>query len=52
MILLNIDKVRAYFPALGGKWTFFDNAGGSQTLQQVVYSWGLGTRYWVLGTGE
>jgi cysteine desulfurase family protein (TIGR01976 family) len=36
MISLNIDKVRGYFPALGGKWTFFDNAGGSQTLQKVV----------------
>jgi cysteine desulfurase family protein (TIGR01976 family) len=33
---LNIDKVREYFPALAGEWTFFDNAGGSQTLKKVV----------------
>ncbi|TVP56514.1 MAG: cysteine desulfurase-like protein [Nodularia sp. (in: Bacteria)] len=33
---LNIDKVRPYFPALAGNWTFFDNAGGSQTLKKVV----------------
>ncbi|MEH2066816.1 MAG: cysteine desulfurase-like protein [Nostoc sp.] len=35
-MLLNLDKVRQYFPALAGKWTFFDNAGGSQTLKKVV----------------
>ncbi|MBX9257339.1 cysteine desulfurase-like protein [Desmonostoc muscorum CCALA 125] len=35
-MLLNVDKVRQYFPALGGEWTFFDNAGGSQTLKKVV----------------
>ncbi|GAX38588.1 cysteine desulfurase-like protein [Nodularia sp. NIES-3585] len=35
-MFLDIDKVRPYFPALGGKWTFFDNAGGSQTLKKVV----------------
>lgn len=35
-MFLNIDKVRSYFPALAGKWTFFDNAGGSQTLKKVV----------------
>ncbi|MDB9373371.1 cysteine desulfurase-like protein [Nodularia sphaerocarpa] len=35
-MFLNIDKVRPYFPALAGKWTFFDNAGGSQTLKTVV----------------
>jgi cysteine desulfurase family protein (TIGR01976 family) len=35
-MLLNLDKVRQYFPALGGEWTFFDNAGGSQTLKKVV----------------
>ncbi len=33
---LNIDQVRQYFPALAGKWVFFDNAGGSQTLKTVV----------------
>ncbi|MEH1785450.1 MAG: cysteine desulfurase-like protein [Nostoc sp.] len=35
-MLLNLDKVRPYFPALAGEWTFFDNAGGSQTLKKVV----------------
>lgn len=35
-MLLNLDKVRQYFPALAGEWTFFDNAGGSQTLKKVV----------------
>lgn len=33
---LNLDLVRREFPALAGEWTFFDNAGGSQTLQRVV----------------
>jgi cysteine desulfurase family protein (TIGR01976 family) len=32
----DIDFVRAQFPALSGAWTFFDNAGGSQTLKQVA----------------
>ena len=35
-MLLNLDKVRQYFPSLAGEWTFFDNAGGSQTLKKVV----------------
>ncbi|MEH2056752.1 MAG: cysteine desulfurase-like protein [Nostoc sp.] len=35
-MLLNLDQVRQYFPALAGEWTFFDNAGGSQTLKKVV----------------
>lgn len=33
---LDIDFVRAQFPALSGDWIFFDNAGGSQTLKQVA----------------
>ncbi len=33
---LPIDFVRQQFPSLAGNWTFFDNAGGSQTLKQVV----------------
>jgi cysteine desulfurase family protein (TIGR01976 family) len=33
---LPIDFVRQQFPSLAGDWTFFDNAGGSQTLKQVV----------------
>ncbi len=35
-MLLNVDKVRHYFPGLASEWTFFDNAGGSQTLKKVV----------------
>ena len=31
-----IDFVRQQFPSLAGDWTFFDNAGGSQTLKGVV----------------
>jgi selenocysteine lyase/cysteine desulfurase len=30
------DYVRSQVPALTGDWIFFDNAGGSQTLQRVV----------------
>ena len=33
---LQLDYVRQHFPALGGDWTFFDNAGGSQILQPVI----------------
>jgi cysteine desulfurase family protein (TIGR01976 family) len=33
---LNMEFVRAQFPALAGEWIFFDNAGGSQTLKQVA----------------
>lgn len=33
---LNLDFVRKQFPSLQGEWTFFDNAGGSQTLQTVI----------------
>lgn len=33
---LNLPFVRQQFPALAGDWVFFDNAGGSQTLQPVV----------------
>jgi len=33
---LNIEFVRKQFPALSGNWVFFDNAGGSQTLQSVM----------------
>jgi len=33
---LNLDFVRGQFPALDGDWTFFDNAGGSQTLGSVI----------------
>ncbi|BAZ33130.1 cysteine desulfurase family protein [Cylindrospermum sp. NIES-4074] len=35
-MFLNLDKVRQYFPTLAGEWTFFDNAGGSQSLKKVV----------------
>ncbi len=33
---LDLDFVRAQFPALGGEWAFFDNAGGSQILKRSV----------------
>lgn len=33
---LDTDFVRAQFPALSGDWIFMDNAGGSQTLKQVI----------------
>ncbi|MBD3881543.1 cysteine desulfurase-like protein [Phormidium tenue FACHB-886] len=33
---LQLEYVRQQFPALAGDWVFFDNAGGSQTLRQVV----------------
>jgi cysteine desulfurase family protein (TIGR01976 family) len=33
---LDIDFVRAQFPALAGEWVFLDNAGGSQTVKQVA----------------
>lgn len=32
----NLDFIRSQFPALDKDWTFFDNAGGSQTLQSVA----------------
>jgi cysteine desulfurase family protein (TIGR01976 family) len=33
---LDLDRVRAQFPALAGDWVFLDNAGGSQTLETVA----------------
>ncbi|GAB4374402.1 MAG: cysteine desulfurase-like protein [Elainellaceae cyanobacterium] len=33
---LQLNYVRQQFPALAQDWVFFDNAGGSQTLQAVV----------------
>lgn len=39
---LDMQEVRAHFPALDGPalgkkdWVFFDNAGGSQTLQGAI----------------
>lgn len=33
---LDLDRVRAAFPALAGDWAFFDNAGGSQVLGRVA----------------
>lgn len=32
---LDLEFVRTRFPALSGEWTYFDNAGGSQTLDRV-----------------
>ncbi|KXT16239.1 hypothetical protein AC579_6936 [Pseudocercospora musae] len=34
----DIDKVRSHFPALSGKQVYFDNAGGSQVLKEVIDS--------------
>ena len=33
---LNMRQLRGKFPALAKDWTFFDNAGGSQTLQGAI----------------
>ena len=33
---LNMEFVRGAFPALAKDWAFFDNAGGSQTLQAAM----------------
>ncbi len=33
---LDSNFVRAQFPALAGEWVYMDNAGGSQTLVQVI----------------
>jgi len=32
----DVAAVRKHFPALGQKQVYFDNAGGSQILQEVV----------------
>ncbi len=34
--ILDLDFVRAQFPALGQGWAFFENAGGSLVAQQVI----------------
>jgi cysteine desulfurase family protein (TIGR01976 family) len=36
MTTLDMERVRAAFPALAGEWAFFDNAGGSQVLGAVA----------------
>jgi selenocysteine lyase/cysteine desulfurase len=36
MNTLNINKIRAEFPALAGDTVFLDNAGGSQVLRRVA----------------
>ncbi|EME46188.1 hypothetical protein DOTSEDRAFT_86802 [Dothistroma septosporum NZE10] len=33
---LDITKIRSHFPALNQKQVFFDNAGGSQVLKEVI----------------
>ncbi|ALN74961.1 cysteine desulfurase-like protein [Aureimonas sp. AU20] len=33
---LDLDFVRAQFPALQGEWAYMDNAGGSQVLRRVA----------------
>lgn len=32
----DVEAVRRHFPALNQKQVFFDNAGGSQVLQEVI----------------
>jgi selenocysteine lyase/cysteine desulfurase len=32
----DITAVRNHFPALAGKQIYFDNAGGSQVLKEVI----------------
>ncbi len=34
-MLLDLSFIRSQFPALDGTWTYFDNAGGTQTARQV-----------------
>lgn len=36
MAELNLDEVRAEFPALASEWAYLDNAGGSQVLRRVA----------------
>lgn len=36
MTTLNLDQIRAEFPALAGDTVFLDNAGGSQVLRRVA----------------
>jgi len=36
MPTLDLDRLRAEFPALAGNWIFLDNAGGSQVLRRVA----------------
>ena len=35
---LDMDFVRAQFPALSGEWVFMDNAGGSQTDSEISFN--------------
>lgn len=36
MHALNLEQIRAEFPALAGDTVFLDNAGGSQVLRRVA----------------
>jgi cysteine desulfurase family protein (TIGR01976 family) len=36
MSALDLERIRAEFPALAGQWVFLDNAGGSQVLRRVA----------------
>lgn len=35
----DVEAVRKHFPALGKNQVYFDNAGGSQVLQEVIDSY-------------
>lgn len=37
MTKIDMPFIRQQFPALSGDWSLFDNAGGSQVVQQVSY---------------
>lgn len=34
--MFDVSAYRKHFPALGSKQVYFDNAGGSQILKEVV----------------
>lgn len=34
--MLNVDKIRAHFPALASGMAYFDNPGGTQVAQEAL----------------
>ena len=34
--MLNLDMIRAHFPALASQTIYFDNPGGTQVAQEVL----------------
>lgn len=47
----SLDEIRDRFPALGGEWAFFENAGGSQVPRDVIDSMGAFMRESYVQTG-